>query len=197
MEQLFRIGVKVFATKGEDIPPFEFMTVLQRWIQQHTVPGTLIDVADYSHMHQGPGIILVAHEHNTSVDYVDGRMGLLYNRKQPLDGSTQDTVRLCMKYALMAAEELQNEPEFQGRLAFDASRLQIVANDRLLAPNEDDAAARFAELVRAVAGQIFDGEVACEVQPDDARNRIAVDVRGSEGAELKAIIAQCAAQEVG
>ena len=125
MDSLFRIAVKIPVKRGQDIPPFDFVPVLQRWIQKHSVPGTLIDVADYSHMHHGAGVILVAHEFNISIDYVDGQMGLLYNRKQPLDGGVEENIRLCIKYAAMASEELQNEPEFKSKLEFDASNLIV------------------------------------------------------------------------
>ena len=51
----------------------DFIPVFHRWIQKQTVSGhLLIDVHDYSHIHQGPGILLVGHEGNFSIDLADG-----------------------------------------------------------------------------------------------------------------------------
>lgn len=47
-----------------------------KWIQNSSLPGVLIDVADYSHMFEGPGVILVAHEYIFSLDQQDGFNGL-------------------------------------------------------------------------------------------------------------------------
>ncbi len=194
MEGLYKFSVKVFAKQGREIPRFDFVPVLQRWIQKHSVPGVLIDVADYSHMHDGPGVILVAHEHNISIDDVGGRMGLLFARKQPLDGGLHDTLRLCIQYALMACEELQNEPELEGKLKFDGGNLLIAANDRLRVPQE--AAANLEGLVREIAATIYDGEVELDVKRDDPRDRVSIEIKAANPPSLKDLIAQCGPQQV-
>jgi len=99
IDTIQKIDVKVFATKGEDIDPYEFVPVLQRWIQEHTIPGTLIDVADYSHMHEGPGIILVGHQYNVSVDYTSGKMGLLFRYKRPAENTFAERVQSAARQA--------------------------------------------------------------------------------------------------
>ena len=54
--------------------------MLHGWIR-HDVLGTLlVDVADYTHVHHGPGVILVAREELYSMDESDGRLGLLYEQ---------------------------------------------------------------------------------------------------------------------
>ena len=44
----------------------------------------MVDVADYKHMIDGPGIMLISHEGNFSIDLQDGEVGFMYIRKQPL-----------------------------------------------------------------------------------------------------------------
>ncbi len=191
MQGLQQIDIKVFVKKGEDIPPYDFMPVLQRWIQKHTIPGALIDVADYSHIHNGPGIILVAHEHNVSVDYNEGRMGLLFHQKQPLDGSLQERMKLCLKYAFMACVELQREPEFDGRLEFDSTKVLFLANDRLHAPNDDVTGGQVEEQLSEVAGRIFDGELDLHRRSDDPRDRIVIEVHAQQPQEFLGLIENC------
>ena len=52
-----------------------------------TPDEVLIDVADYSHLSEGPADpARRAHEANYSLDNHSAEMGLLYSRKQPADG---------------------------------------------------------------------------------------------------------------
>ncbi len=51
-----RISIKLFARNPQVVKPEAFVPVFQRWIQQHAVEGLLIDVADYKHVPDGPGI---------------------------------------------------------------------------------------------------------------------------------------------
>jgi hypothetical protein len=78
----------------------------------------LIDVHDYSHVHHGPGILLVAHEANLSIDEAEGRRGLVYIRKQPA------TLREIIA-AAQEAGKLLGEP-------FDAGKFEVFVNDRLV-----------------------------------------------------------------
>ena len=172
------MDIKVFVKKGEDIPPYDFMRVLQRWIQQHTIPGA--------------GIILVAHEHNVSVDYADGRMGLLFHQKQPLDGSLQERMKLCLKYAFTACLELQQEPEFDGRLEFDPNKFLFIANDRLHAPNDDETYAQIREQLLEAAGSIYEGKLDFDRRLGDVRDRIMIDVTAQQSQQLLALIENCA-----
>ena len=64
----------------------------------------LIDVADYLHVHNGPGIMLIGHEADYSLDNRAGRLGLLYNRKEQLDGTTQEKLAQAARAALTAAQ---------------------------------------------------------------------------------------------
>lgn len=175
MEPIKAVDVKVFTTQGDDINPYEFMGVLQRWIREHTVPGILIDVADYSHIPNGPGVVLVGHEANWSVDYADGRMGLLYRYKWPAEPDTAGRIEAAVKAALDAAAKLEAEPEFAGRLAFDKSRVDVIANDRLRAPNTDEAAAAFGAAVEQAVSTVLTGAKVTRHE-GDPRERPAVTV---------------------
>src|SRR6185295_13767560 len=79
---LQRIGIKMFAEDSAAVVVRDFIPVFHSWIQKQAVDNhMLIDVHNYSHIHNGPGILLVAQEGNFSIDLGDGRMGLLYYRK--------------------------------------------------------------------------------------------------------------------
>jgi len=132
---LQKLGIKLFMTNPNAIPLLDFIPVFQKWIQGQVIPQhMLIDVHNYSHIHHGAGILLVAHEGNFSIDMADGRTGLLYYRKQ--------TGGDVVKTALHACSLLENEPAFGGRVRFRKDEVEVIANDRLLAPNNDETLAR-------------------------------------------------------
>jgi hypothetical protein len=142
-----RIGVKLFAENSGAVKVQEFVPIFHSWIQRQCVHGhLLIDVHDYSHIHNGPGILLVAHEGNFSTDLAEGKLGLSYFRKQPV-GEGAEVLKAAMKTALQAASLLEEEPALGGRLRFRRDEALITANDRLLAPND---AAGYAALQPAI-----------------------------------------------
>ena len=84
---LERVGVKFFCDAGEAVELSELIPVFHRWIQTNALGRLLIDVADYSHMTEGPGVILVGHEGIYAMDETGGRRGLVYYVRRPVDGS--------------------------------------------------------------------------------------------------------------
>src|SRR6266699_970200 len=137
MNAIQHVRVKVFARQPAPIDQGEAIAVFHRWIQDRVCPEMLIDVADYRHVPNGPGVILIAHEATYSLDNVKGRLGLLYSRKQA-GGEAQENLQQAFDAAVSACRRIEAEPEFSGKLAFDLGSLEISINDRLLAPNLDE-----------------------------------------------------------
>jgi hypothetical protein len=98
----------------------------------------MIDVADYQHVPAGPGVMLIGHEANYSLDNRENRLGLLYNRKAALDGTFASRIQQAHEAALSACDRLEAEDLFRGKLKFDRDKIEVAVNDRLLAPNSDD-----------------------------------------------------------
>jgi hypothetical protein len=131
-----RLGIKLFATDAAAVRVKDFVPIFHSWIQKQSVENhQLIDVHDYSHIHHGPGILLVAHEGNFSTDMGDGKLGLAYFRKQPGGSTTEEALRLILKSVLQAASLLETEQSLGGRVRYRRDELLVIANDRLLAPN--------------------------------------------------------------
>lgn len=180
MNALKQIDVKIFARDGADTEPAVFVRVLQRFIQNHTVPGVLIDVADYSHMHHGPGVILIGHEANISIDYAEGRMGLRYRYRQIAEDSFQDALRTALTGALTACVELERDEDLKGHLVFAGNTVQISANDRLNAPHDAALGESLVEGVRAVLASCYSESTTVTLSDADSRERLTVEVSGDE-----------------
>ena len=134
MNAIQHVRVKVFARQPAPIDQGEVIPVFHRWIQDRVCPEMLIDVADYRHVPNGPGVMLIGHEANYSLDNTKGRLGLLYSRKQE-GGGAQENLRQAFDAAVAACRRLEQEPAFAGKLAFDSGECEFSINDRLLAAN--------------------------------------------------------------
>src|SRR3972149_6438419 len=104
------INAKIFVDGELPFDPSRLIYVFHQWIQESVLPELLIDVADYCHVPEGPGVLLVAHEADYSMDHTDGRWGMRYNRKAPLAGSNED--RYVQAFASAARACLLLEKHF-------------------------------------------------------------------------------------
>jgi hypothetical protein len=166
---LQKIGVKLFAESSDHPPLTDFIEVFHRWIQQGD--GVYHDVADYSHMRAGPGIVLVANDANLSIDETDCRRGLVYQQKRPLQGSNRDKIKTVLGAALENALRLERQPELRGELKFSGNELLLFINDRLLAPNNHESFERIAPDIEAVARRLFGPAELVFDRDEDPRKR--------------------------
>jgi hypothetical protein len=155
MLDVFKIAVKVFASQC-DLSNEQFVPIFHHWIQNESVPGhRLIDVADYGHVVNGPGTVLISSEANFYTDRAEGRLGILYSRKLPLPGSFQDRLKAAIQEALKAADRLEKDPGAQGKVKFKTDEILIRLNDRLLAPPNEQTVAASRGDVEAAAKRFF------------------------------------------
>jgi hypothetical protein len=170
------VNVKIFSESPEGVDLSAAVAVFQRWIRESVCEELMIDVADYRHVPAGPGVVLVGHEANYSLDTGGNRLGLLYNRKAPLSGNDEEKLAQALGAARAACRRLEEEPEFAGSLKFGRD-FEIAINDRALAPNTDEA---FAALKPAIESALraLDGGVEFQLERlGEARERLRIGVR--------------------
>lgn len=160
-----KISVKIPVKTSADLSLEAFIPMFHRWIQNSSLSDhLLVDVADYKHVVDGPGVLLVSHEANIHIDDSDGERGLLYVRKTPIAGSFAKRIGTVIGYALGVAHKLEEEPEFAGKLAFRHDRLTLKLNDRLRAPNTPETYAAVKEdLTAAIGGSL--GSMTVKIEP--------------------------------
>ena len=132
--ELQHINVKLFVNDPEKVDLEAVVPVFHGWIQGQIFDELLLDVASYSHVPDGPGVVLIGHEADYALDNTDGRLGVRYNRKAPLSGNNRDRLVQATRAALNAF--LRLEQDFN--LYFNKREIEIVVNDRLLAPNTEE-----------------------------------------------------------
>jgi hypothetical protein len=132
-------GYKLFFVEGAAVPLEELVPIFHGWIRERRVADdVLIDVADYAHVADGPGVLMVCHEGQYVIDGRDGRWGLSYARKRGEPGAdlvVRATTPLVR--ALRAARLLAHDPALASRLHFRTDEIEVRVIDRLHAPNDD------------------------------------------------------------
>ncbi len=107
--RLGRFCIKFYARDPGTLDLAEAIPIFHRWIQSGRMDGLLIDVADYRHVPDGPGVVLIGHEADYFLDEMEGPLGLLYNRKRETEGSNVYRLRRAMKSALTACRAFNKE----------------------------------------------------------------------------------------
>ena len=111
-----KYDLKVFLEHPASVPLDAVIPLFHGWIQEQRLAELLIDVADYRHVPQGPGVVLVAHDGQYAIDQTDGRVGLLYSRRRETHASRQglhSTVERLLSLwqcALTACHYLETDP---------------------------------------------------------------------------------------
>ena len=177
IDRLQRIGLKIFAAGRAPFDPRELVPVFHRWIQARAIDQLLISVADYAHLRGGPRVVLVAHEGNFALDDGGGRLGLVYYRKQPAGGPLPARLTSLSRTVLQAAALIEDDPALDGRLRFEGDALEFVANDRLLAPNNEASFEQMRAALTPLLTQLYPGATYSLSRRADPLERLTVSVK--------------------
>jgi hypothetical protein len=134
-----RVGVKVFVEDQETFDRARMIDVFHGWIQEDRVPGTLIDVHDYTHVPEGPGVVLIAHEWHLRVDEAGGRIGLEHELKRGGSGTLAERIRAAIVSMLGAAAALEQDTAGENPVRFATREMVFRFTDRLAVPATEAA----------------------------------------------------------
>lgn len=182
------VNVKVYVEDPSQLNLEEFNSIFQTWIQQKVTDGMLIDVADYLHVPEGPGMVLIGLEEDYSMDESDRRLGLRYNRKAAVAGSNQDRLKAAFKEALEACRRLEADPKLQGKIKFKLDEIECFLNDRALAPNTEESLAAARPDLEKFLKQLFQGGDFSLEHDNDPRVRFGVTIKTDNAFDLESLI---------
>lgn len=166
--ELQHIVCKVFVDGEFPVEQVRVINTFHDWIREEWLPELLVDVADYRHVPEGPGVMLIGHEADYNLDYTDGRCGLRYVRKAGLEGSNEDKVRQAYRAAVTACTRLENEFKDAG-LRFSRTSFELQVNDRAIAPNTPETEREFRPIVEQFVGGMTGGNGFSLTAPEDRR----------------------------
>jgi hypothetical protein len=187
---LHKFGIKFFAADAEGIDILKLIPIYHRWIQQNALEDLLIDVADYSHVPAGPGVMLIAHDGNYALDETGHERGVVYYSKHELTGELPERFARVARKALRAAQLMSEDTELGGALKLPGNRLEFFANDRLAAPNTDAAYAELQPALDTFLNRLYAGAPYSLAREADPKERLSVRVRAEGEVGLKTLLAR-------
>ncbi len=141
------------AESSANLEPRDFVPLFHEWIRSDRLPDeALIDVADYSHVRGGPGVILVAHRSAYRIDFVDGGLGLTYRLARAEEEASPSQLATAFFRSLRACRELEEKGP-RGILRFRTNEVRVRILDRLRTPSAESAVP-FLERIFSGAGDL-------------------------------------------
>lgn len=152
--ELQHVNVKLLLRNRDSVDLEAVVPVFHSWIQEQVAEELLLDVASYAHVKDGPGVLLIGHEGDYSLDATDGRLGLRYNRKAPIEGGNQLRLRQAARAALDALARLEQDTRLNGAIQFEGKNIELFINDRLLIQNNEAARKAAEPALRSFLGRL-------------------------------------------
>ena len=187
---LHKFGIKFFAVDAKGFDILKLIPMYHRWIQQKALEGVLIDVADYSHVPAGPGVMLIAHEGNYALDETGHERGVVYYSKHTLAGDLPERLVQVARKVLLATRLMTGDAELNGELKVPGNALQFFANDRLVAPNTAAAYAELEPTLKAFLDRLYAGAPYTLVRETDPKERLSVRVQTAGPVDPETLLAR-------
>jgi hypothetical protein len=190
--ELHRVGVKWYARESSPLDMLNLIPVFHRWISERVLPDLMIDVAEYTHVQNGPGVLIVATEGNYGYDETGGARGMVYYSKEQLpEGDLASRLASVARKGLQACVLFQREPGIGDKAGFPGDRVEVFSNDRLLGPNTDAGWGQFEPAVKALAERLFGaGNYRVERSSPDPRERLTGIIHAPQPATAETLLAR-------
>ena len=179
-----RLQLKLYLEPSAHFELEALIPVFHRFIREQLIKELLIDVVDYSHVPDGPGVVLIGHAADFYVGALDGAYGLVYSRKRGgpgPDARLEDALRRLVNTARL----LEQESSLKWR--FKSGELSLRLTDRLRAPNDDATFAATQAEVEALFGRVYGGPIAVERLPA-AKEPLSLRIKASSSPSLEALL---------
>jgi hypothetical protein len=190
---LQRVCLKILTDAPASLNLDPFLAIFSRWRTDAADPAQWVDLADYAHMPQGPGVMLIGHRCNFSFDLGTQGPGILYCSKKGLEGSLENRLRTVFREGFLRSQRLAAEPEFPAGVHLRAGALELTFNDRLETPNTESIDGILRPAARAVLDQVLGvGNYRLLPEMDPAR-RYGFTVQSEAAPDLKVLSGRLAA----
>lgn len=190
MDAPHRIKIKYFVQDPATLDLSAFTPVFHRWIQERKLDGLLLDVADYKHVQNGPGIVLIGHEADYGLDLGGGRPGLVYDRKRGWDetASLPERVRGVFNGVLTGCQALESDPALDG-LRFRPDEAELTFVDRLRTPNQPEVFDQLSTEISPVLDALYGADTyTIERATEDPRAALALRIQANRAPALPQLL---------
>ena len=135
--ELQHVNVKLYLRDPQAVKLEALVPVFHGWIQNKACEELLIDVADYRHVHAGPGVVLIGHQADYSVDNTDNRLAFVTTVKQRLREAIETAFRRRCARPCWHARDWRQTRNSMALCVSTVKNMKLFVNDRMLAPNAE------------------------------------------------------------
>jgi len=190
MKMPHRIKIKYFVQEPEHVDLPAFIPIFHQWIQNQSGDDLLIDVADYKHVPNGPGILLMGHQADYALDMEQGRPGLMYQRKRLNDSDNiQTELGQMLRQILQRCQWLEDENSFAHPIRFHTNELELTFSDRLNTPNQAQHYDQLQSLVQPLLDEVYGaGTAQIEQANNDPRHPLTLHITAPSAPDLNILL---------
>lgn len=182
-----KVQIKLFASGEADV--MAYVPVFHSWIRDSVLKELMIDVVDYSHVVDGPEVLLLGHASDYVIDRGGGRLGLLYVSKREPE-TPEGPFLSALGRTLRAAALLERATGPKPPLAFRTDELVVRIGDRLHAPNDASTFARVEPALRAALAKLYGDAQLTLRQVGEPRDLFSVEVRAASAPSVSDLLAR-------
>lgn len=168
-----KISVKLYAAEAQGEALDSYIPVFHRFIQKGSLDEMVFDVADYTHVPHGTGVLLVGHACDYAIDQGEGRPGLMYTRKRDLPLGAP-LVRDALSRVLRARDILAGESDVKGPRSFGTKEILFQFPERLHVQNDDAGFAQVKPAVEAALKELLPGATYSLTREGEVRQPLTV-----------------------
>ena len=185
---LFQIKLYLADGPTPDLGPL--IPVFHGWIRDKKMAhDVMIDVADYRHVHEGPGVLLICHEAHYAMSESEGRCGLLFGRKRGAnEGDWDARLTAAFRYALTACHAIEEEPALEGAFQFGGDEILFQVGSRREATNTDEDFATVQPHLEAFCEKLFGGEGCSMGREGDDRDSLTIRIRANGSIDVATLL---------
>jgi len=154
IRDLQRIQIKIASNAEPKVNLEPLIAIFARWRKETNPAAEWVDLADYAHMVDGPGVMLIGHRCYIGFDLAKP-LGVIYAARKGLTGGLKERIASTFHSCFEMTQRLIREPEFPKNVALLTNSLDIRFNDRLATPNNAETDMELRPVLTEVLNSIF------------------------------------------
>jgi len=131
----------------------QFLPVFYDWIRLELLEGLFIDVADYSHVPGGPGVLLIGDRIHLAVEFgAENRFGISFQDKRQGDKANPDRIEAAIRKILRASLALEQDDRISPALIFEPEIIRVRVSGTV--SSTEVLRSRLEKIFRKIYGEI-------------------------------------------
>jgi len=183
-------NIKHYLQDGAALDQDALIPLFHEWIRDGLISDdVMIDVADYRHVHEGPGVMLICHEAHYAMSESEGRPGVMYSRKRgESEGDLSSRLRAALTRSLLFCEAVEKATSLDESMRFNGGELLFQVGSRLALTNTEEDYQSVREPLQAFFDGLY-GEDGCSLSREgNPRDCLTIRVKSTASVNVATLL---------